>query len=464
MAIPEPVTERAGLPPVAPAPGDPFDGFFSPCKRTPAAEGALLDTPGAHAWMSLVEWGSHTDLYTFQVPLDGRSGPRMETRGQPMLMLSSYDYLGLIGHPAIEAEAVEAVRTYGTGSGGVRLLTGTNTLHRGLEHDLAAFKGTEAAITFTSGYTAALAVISALFGPGDRVILDARSHRSVIDACRLAGVPMRRFRHNDPDALEAELRRESQARRTLVVVEGIYSMDGDICPLPAIVEVTRRHGAYLMVDEAHSFGVLGRTGRGIDEHWGMEAAEVDIWMGSLSKAIPANGGFLAGRRELMIYLQHGAAPYMFSAALCPAAAAAARAALRVIAAEPERLTAMRRNALRLREGLRRLGYDTGASESPIVPVVQGANEAAFRLARQLFARGVIATAVIPPAVPRHAARLRLCATAAHTTADIDEALDAFRAVHAQEAGAETARGPVHGAFPATPFPAAGVSAPVDTGG
>ncbi|CAN5714523.1 N/A [soil metagenome] len=438
-------------------PGDPFDGFFAGPPRPAAAANGLLDIPGAHAWMSLVEWGSHTDLYTFQVPLDGRSGPRVEARGQPMLMLSSYDYLGLIGHPAIEAAAVEAVRTYGTGTGGVRLLTGTNSLHRELEHDLAIFKGTESAITFTSGYTAALAVISALFGPRDRVILDARSHRSVIDACKLAGVPFRRFRHNDPESLEAELRRELPARRTLVIVEGVYSMDGDICPLPEIVEVKRRHGAYLMVDEAHSFGVLGRTGRGIDEHWGVEPTEVDIWMGSLSKAIPANGGFLAGRRELMIYLQHGAAPYMFSAALCPAAAGAARAALQVIAAEPERLARMRRNALRLREGLRRLGFDTGASATPIVPVVQGANEAAFRLARDLFSLGIIATAVIPPAVPRHAARLRLCATAAHTPADIAEALAAFRAVRAPAAVGGSVTAALNGCS-SPPLPLAGEGA------
>jgi 8-amino-7-oxononanoate synthase len=431
MALPD-CTLRDGrlppFPPGGPRPGDPFDGFFARRARPVAEPGALLDTAAAHAWMELVQWGSHTDLYTFQVPLDGRSGPRVEARGQPMLMLSSYDYLGLIGHPAIEEAAVEAVRAFGTGTGGVRLLTGTNALHRELEDEISRFKGAEAAVTFSSGYTAALATISALFGPRDRVVLDARSHRSVIDACKLAGVPFRRFAHNDPDALDRELSRETTACRTLVVVEGIYSMDGDLCPLPEIVEVKRRHGAFLMVDEAHSFGVLGRTGRGIDEHWGIDSGEVDLWMGSLSKAIPANGGFVAGRRDSMIYLQHGAAPFMFSAALCPAAAAAARAALRVVAAEPERRTAMRRNALRLRDGLRGLGYDTGASQSPIVPVVLGADDAAFRLARDLFARGIIATAVIPPAVPRRAARLRLCATAAHTAADIDEALEAFRAL------------------------------------
>lgn len=429
MDIPDPNFRSSTGHLAPPTPGDPFDGFFAQRGRKPIAAGGLLDTPAAHAWLDLVEWGRAADLYTFQVPLDGRSGPHVATRGQPMLMLSSYDYLGLIGHPAIERAAVDAVRTFGTGSGGVRLLSGTNALHRALEHDLAEFKGTEAAISFTSGYTAALALVSALFGPRDLVIADAQSHRSVIDACRLAGVPVRRFRHNDPDSLEYELGRAGRGRRTLVVVEGAYSMDGDLCPLPAIVELKNRYGAFLMVDEAHTFGVMGRTGRGIDEHWGLAPCDVDVWLGSLSKAIPANGGFLAGRRELIYYLQHGAAPFMFSAALCPAATAAARAALGVILAEPERIVRMHHNASRLREGLTAAGYDTGRSETPIVPVLQGENETAFRLSRDLFALGIIATAVIPPAVPRGAARLRLCATAAHAASDIDQALSGFRTLH-----------------------------------
>jgi glycine C-acetyltransferase len=342
-----------------------------------------------------------------------------------MLMLSAYDYLGLIGHPRIERAAVEAVCTYGTGTGGVRLLTGTTELHRELEREIAAFKGTDDALAFTSGYMATLGVISALFGPGDLILADSRIHRSVIDACQLARVPVCRFRHNDPESLERALRRRRRSQRTLVIVEGIYSMDGDVCPLPAVVELKRRHGVHLMVDEAHSFGVLGAAGRGVDEHFGIAASGVDIWMGSLSKAIPSTGGFLAGGRELMIYLQHGAAPFMFSAALCPAATAAAREALRVLAAEPERLTRLRRNADRLRCGLADLGYDTGRSETPIIPVIQGDNVAAFRLARSLLDLGIMASAVIPPAVPRSEARLRLCATAAQTPADLDQALDAF---------------------------------------
>ena len=430
MAIPD-VTLATLRPPTTaggPRPFDPFDGFFAGPPRPRADDATLLGIPAARVWMDVIDKGMHDGLYTYQAPLDGRSGPRVSIDGRSMLMLSSYDYLGLIGHPAIEAAAIEAIRTHGTGTGGVRLLTGSTTLHRELERELAAFKGTEAAVTFTSGYAAAIAVIGALFGPRDRVLMDARSHRSVIDACRLATVPAQRFDHNDPDSLDHALRRGPPARRTLVLVEGVYSMDGDLCPLPDIVAVTRRHRAFIMVDEAHSLGVLGAHGRGIDEHWGIDPREVDIWMGSLSKAIPSNGGFLAGPRELMIYLQHGAAPYMFSAALCPAASAAALAALRVIGDEPDRVTTVRRRAARLRDGLRAAGYDCGNSETPIVPVLLGDNHAAWRLSRALFDRGIVGCAVIPPAVPPGAARLRLCVTAAHSPGDIEEALAAFRAL------------------------------------
>ncbi|HXY20962.1 MAG TPA: aminotransferase class I/II-fold pyridoxal phosphate-dependent enzyme [Gemmatimonadales bacterium] len=414
---------------MTPAPVDPFDGFFEDGAGA-EAPGGLLDHERARRWLELVGWGSRTGLYTYQIPLDGRCGPHVTVGGRRMLMLSAYDYLGLIGHPAVERAAVEAVRRHGTGSGGVRLLTGTTAAHRELERELAAFKRTPAAVAFSSGYMATLGVVGALLGPDDRVVLDACAHRSVIDACHLARVPFRPFRHNDPAALEEALRRGPRARRTLIVVEGIYSMDGDVCPLPAIVELKRRYGAFLMVDEAHSFGVLGASGRGVDEECGVASSDVDVWMGSLSKAIPSNGGFLAGGRALIYYLQHGAAPFMFSAALCPAAAAAAAESLRVLAAEPERLARLRDNAARLRAGLQETGYDTGASSTPIVPVMLGSDEAAFRTARRLFDLGILASAVIPPAVPHGAARLRLCATAAHARADIDDALEAFAGLRA----------------------------------
>lgn len=411
--------------PLHPLSMDVFDGFFDDGRHPDPAPGSLLDIDGARQWLDLVGWGANTGLYTYQLPLEGCCGPRVTVGGRSLLMLSAYDYLGLSGHPSIQRAAIEAVERFGTGTGGVRLLTGTTELHRDLEAELAAFKGTEAALAFTSGYMATLAVVSALLGPSDRVILDERAHRSTIDACMLARVPFRRFRHNDVDFLARELRRTPPTGRTLVVVEGIYSMDGDTCPLAEIVDVVRAHGAFIMVDEAHSFGILGASGRGIDEHTGVSPTDVDIWMGSLSKAVPSNGGFLAGKRELIIYLQHGAAPFMFSSALCPAAVGAACASLDVLKREPWRIAVAEANAVHLRDGLVSLGYDVGNSTTCIIPVVVGSNEAAFRLSRDLLDLGILASAVIPPAVPAGASRLRLCATAAQTRTDLDEALSAF---------------------------------------
>ncbi len=404
---------------------DPFDGFFRNLGRPPVAPDGLLDLPAARHWFSLLSWGDEEGLYTYQMPLEGRTGSRVSVLGRSRLMLSCYDYLGLAGHPSIEDAAITAVRTYGTGTGGVRMLTGTTALHRDLEREIAAFKDVEAALTFGSGYLANLAVVAALVGPRDRVLIDARAHRSLRDACVLARARVTTFPHNNVAAIERELRRASAGRRTLIVVDGLYSMDGDVCPLPELVDLKRRYGAFLLVDEAHALGVLGATGRGVHEHFGIAAGAVDVWTGSLSKAVPSNGGFIAGRRDLIVYLQHASAPFWFSAALGPAAAGAALEALRVTRREPERLEVLRRNGDALRAGLRARGYDTGNSASAIVPVLVGEDTAAWRLARRLFDEGVLVSAVVHPAVRRGAARLRLCATAAQSAADLDEALDAF---------------------------------------
>lgn len=409
-------------------PCDPFEGYFLDRAAPFIPEGGILDGENARAWLETVGWGSRSGLYTYQQALQSKSGPRVRVGGQELLMLSSYDYLGLIGHPAVESAAIEAIRRFGTGTGGVRLLAGTTELHRRFEAQLAAFKGAEAAVTFSSGYAANIAAVTALLGPGDRAIVDARVHRSTMDACRLAGVPVRPFRHNDLRSLRHGLASGPRGRRTLVIVEGIYSMDGDICPLPDVIELKNRYGAHLMVDEAHSFGVLGPGGRGVNEHFGLDAGGVDIWMGCLSKAIPANGGFIAGSRELIIALQHGSAPFMFSAALCPAAVAAAGESLDVIRREPDRLSRVRRNADMLRSRLREMGCDTGRSESPVIPLIVGRDETAYRMARKLFGAGILATAVVYPAVPRGSARLRLCATAAQDDAFLGDVEEGFRSV------------------------------------
>ena len=413
-------------------PVDPFHGMFDKPSDATANLPPSLDILRARRWFRSIQWTRDRGLYTYQQPLDGRCGNRVRIAGREFLMLSSYDYLGLIGHAVVEQAAIEAIEVYGTGSGGVRLLTGTTELHRQLEQELAAFMGTEAVLTFSSGYLANVGVISALLEPQDRVIVDARAHRSIVDGCRLAGARLGSFRHNDVASLQRKLESNPRPGRTLIVVEGVYSMDGDICPLPEIVELKKAFGAMLLVDKAHSFGVLGDTGRGIHEYFGIPADEVDLWMGSLSKAIPATGGFLAASQAMIAYLQHEAAPFMFSAAIGPPAAAAARAALKVMDAESWRHVALRQNTFRLRDGLRQLGYDTGKSLTPIVPVVLNDDAAAYRLARRLFDAGILATAVVSPAVPLGTARLRLCAMATHTEDDLSEAHRAFAAAVSQE--------------------------------
>jgi len=415
--------------------GDPFGGYFDDNPEWRPEEDGLLDSTAVRRWMKVVGWGARSDLYTFQQALEGKSGPRVRLNGEEILMLSTYDYLGLIGHPTVEEAAIDAIRMFGTGSGGVRLLTGTTALHRALEDELAAFKGTDAALTFTSGYLANLGIITSLLGSDDKVILDERAHRSITDACKLAQVMVMRFQHNDMESLESALKKSPHGRRTLIVVEGVYSMDGDICPLPELLYLKEKHGAFLMVDEAHSFGVLGATGRGVNEHFQLPPEAVDIWMGSLSKAIPSNGGFVTGRRDLIIYLQHGAGAFMFSAALCPPAVAAARASLRVLQEEPSRLGHLHGNATLLREALTQLGFQTGRSSSPVIPVIVGPDEEAYRLSRMLFAEGILVNAVVSPAVPRRSARLRLCATAAQDGDFLDHTIAAFNRIsrngHAQ---------------------------------
>ena len=415
------------------APGvveDPFGGFFDDHRGSTAPAGGLLDVAAARRWLDVVGWGVRTRLYSYQQAMRRLDGAHVELRGRTLLMLSSYDYLDLIGHPDINAAAVAAVNQYGTGSGGVRLLTGTNALHRDLEADLAAFKGAEAALTLSSGYAANVGGIAALFGPRDLVIADECIHRSVLEGCHVTRVPVRTFAHNHVGALRAALAATAQVRRRLIAVEGVYSMDGDICPLPEIVALKEEHGAFLLIDEAHTLGLLGASGRGVAEHFGLPGGCAEIWTGSLSKTIPATGGYIAGSRELVIYLQHGVAPFMFSAALCPASAAAARAALAVMAREPQRIERLRRNADRLRAGLAAQGWDIGRSCTALVPVIAGDDVEAYRLARRLLDAGVFATAIVPPAVPAGSARLRLCITAAHGPEDLEEALRAFGALRA----------------------------------
>jgi glycine C-acetyltransferase len=404
--------------------GDLFNGFFEAGKQWSFQKESLIDGRARRVF-DLMSRACESSLYPYQLPLQTRSGPWVKAEGRDLLMLSSYDYLGLIGDPRIDEAAIDAIRQYGTGTGGVRMLTGTLDIHHEMERAVADFKGTAEAITFTSGYLANLAVIASLLSAQDRVILDSLAHRSLVDACRLAGVAVQRFRHNDIDSLRQEIA-NGAANRTLIIADGVFSMDGDICRLPDLVAVKRETGCYLLIDESHASGVLGRHGRGTDEHFGIDPTDVDLWTGSLAKGIPSNGGFVACSQEMAIYLQHAAAPFIFSAALAPAAVAAVTAALKVLKREPERVARTAANASFLREGLQSMGYDTGNSETAIIPVLFPDETSCAFAAGALRGMGIHTTPILFPAVPLGSARLRLCVTAAHRIEDLEFALDGFK--------------------------------------
>ncbi|MCP4421969.1 MAG: aminotransferase class I/II-fold pyridoxal phosphate-dependent enzyme [Chloroflexi bacterium] len=346
----------------------------------------------------------------------------VENHGE-MIMLGSYSYLGLIGHPEINAAAKAAIDHYGTGTHGVRLLAGSLQLHNELEARIATFKQTEEAIAFSSGYVTNVATISSLLRRGDTVICDKLNHASIVDGCLLAMAKLVRFRHNDMDHLEKRLRKVKGNGRKLVVVDSVFSMDGDIINLPEVVRLCRQYDAYLMVDEAHSIGVLGQTGHGIEEHFNLPPDCIDIKMGTLSKTIPSAGGYVAGSHELIQYLKHAARAFIFSAALPPASAAAAKAAFDVIEAESWRVQKLQENYDHFAGRLREAGFDLLFTETAIVPVIGGSTDRAVTLAKYCQDRGIFVQAVVAPVVPEGLARLRACVSAAHRLEDINYCAD-----------------------------------------
>jgi 8-amino-7-oxononanoate synthase len=345
--------------------------------------------------------------------------------GREMVMLGSYSYLGLIGHPRIDAAATAAVEKYGSGAGGVRLLTGTNDLHERLEERISTFTRREDACVYSSGYVTNVAIITGLTGPGDLVLMDKLDHASIVDGCLLSGAKWRTYRHNDMAHLEKLLADAHDSYATiLVAADSVFSMDGDVMDLPTTSALCKRYGARLMVDEAHSIGALGATGHGIEEHFDMYGS-IDVKMGTLSKSIPSIGGYCAAGHELVDYLRHFSRPFIFSAALPPASTAAALEAFDVIEDEPWRVTRLHAQQSRYSEGLRAQGWDTMHSTTCVVPVLVGDETKAMDLTRMLFDRGVFVCPIVYPAVPRGSDRLRTCLMATHTDADIDKALAAF---------------------------------------
>ena len=364
------------------------------------------------------------NLYFYLQQVDALDGARVTINNREMVMFSSYSYLGLIEHPKIKEAAKAAVDEFGTGTHGVRILAGTTKLHTELEETISKFMGTEDAIAYSSGFIGNVATISVFVGRGDGVFVDKLSHASLIDGCRLSGAEFVWFEHNDPKDLERLLTEyRDKVRGKLIVVDAVYSMDGDVAPVPELLEIARKYEAWLLVDEAHSLGVLGETGRGIQEYFGLAPGEIDILTGSLSKTIPAVGGYVAGRKDFIAFLKHNARGFVFSAALPPAAVAAAKAAFQVIEEERWRLEALRRNIGRFVEGLRSLGYNTLNTKSSVIPIVIGDEDTTLRLTRLLHDDGIFICPILPPAVPPKTCRLRANVLASHTDADIDFALD-----------------------------------------
>ncbi len=356
--------------------------------------------------------------------LGAPQGTETVVDGKRVLNLSSNNYLGLTTHPRLEEAMIKATREWGAGSGAVRTIAGTMAIHEELERRLAEFKHTPASLVFQSGFTANLGVLQSLVKEGDVIISDELNHASIIDGIRLSKAERSIFKHRDLDDLERHLTKHKDKRVKLVVTDGVFSMDGDIAPLRGIVERAEAFGALIMVDDAHASGVLGKNGRGTVNHFGLDG-RVDLQIGTLSKAIGVLGGYVAGAQPVRDFLIHRARPFLFSTSHPPGVAAACIAAIDVLLDEPGRIDRLWQNTRRFKEGLGRLGFETGASETPITPVIVGKGSAAMQLSDRLFQMGVFAQGIGYPTVPEGRARIRTIVTSAHTEAQLDRALEAF---------------------------------------
>ncbi len=359
-------------------------------------------------------------LYPYFHVVESEQSPEVIVEGKKMIMLGSNNYLGLTSHPKVKEAAIEAVKKYGSGCAGSRFLNGTLDIHVELEKKLASFFRKDAALTFSTGYQTNLGIISALAGRDDAVVIDKLDHASIVDACRLSFAEVKKFKHNDMDSLEYILK-ECGGRGKLVVVDGVYSMEGDIAPLPDIIKVCRKYGARLMVDDAHGIGVLGRTGRGTAEHFGLEK-EVDVIMGTYSKSMASIGGFVAADEDVIHYMKHTSRPLIFSASPPPASVAAVIAALDIVDREPERRERLWHNSRKMMGALKQMGYDTGVAETPIIPLVMGEMERTFLMWKILYDDGVFVNPVVPPATLPGRCLIRTSYMATHTDEMLDRVL------------------------------------------
>jgi glycine C-acetyltransferase len=359
--------------------------------------------------------------------IDSPQGPWITVDGRKVLNLCSNNYLGLAADPRLAQAAKEAIDRYGIGPAAVRTIAGTMSLHLALEQRLAAFKGVEAAITFQSGFNANIATIPALVGKDDVIFSDELNHASIIDGARLSRAEVVRFAHADPADLRRKIAETPGDGRRLIITDGVFSMDGDIAPLPEIYEVAREHNILLMVDDAHGEGVLGHGGRGIVDHFGLHG-KVDVEVGTLSKAFGVVGGVVAGKPIIIDWLRQRARPFLFSSAMTVPDVAACLAAVDVLEASTERVDRLWENAALFRREMQRLGFDTGASQTPIVPIMLGDAPLAQQFSRRLFEEGVFAMAIGFPTVPRGKARIRVMNSASHSQSDLEQALASFEKI------------------------------------
>jgi glycine C-acetyltransferase len=364
------------------------------------------------------------NLYRTLRVLDDEQKARTSFDHRSVVNLSSNNYLGLTTHPRLRQKALEAVQAFGVGTGSVRTIAGTMTLHMELERKLAEFKKVEAVVVFQSGFAANAGTVSAILTKEDVVISDELNHASIIDGCRLSRAAIKVFPHKDVEAARRIVKDLPAGQRKLLITDGVFSMDGDLGPLPELCDLAEETGCIMMVDDAHASGVFGRNGRGTVDHFGVHG-RVDVQVGTLSKAVGALGGYVAGTRSLIEFLYHRARPFLFSTSHPPAVAAACIAALDVLMEEPEIIERLWENSRFFKDGLEQLGFDTGSSESPIVPVIAGDSARAAKLSDRLFEEGVFAQAIVFPTVQKDKARVRTIVTATHTRDDLQFALDAF---------------------------------------
>jgi glycine C-acetyltransferase len=386
-----------------------------------------MSNPLLYLHEQLEQWRAEGTYQRLRI-LQSESAAEARFDGKQVINLASNNYLGLTTHPKLREAALEAVRKYGVGSGAVRTISGTMTLHMQLEERIAAFKNVEACVVFQSGFAANAGTVSAILTPEDHIISDELNHASIIDGCRLSKAKIHVFPHKDVAAAEKILTElDAMPGRKLLITDGVFSMDGDIGPLPGLADAAEKHGAIMMVDDAHASGVLGRNGRGTIDHFGV-GGRVHVQVGTLSKAIGVLGGYVCGSRDLIEFLYHRARPFLFSTSHPPAVAAACLAAFDVLEQEPERIEQLWENTRYFKKGLQDAGFNTGISETPITPVMTGEAGLAHQLSRELFAEGVLATGIGFPTVAKGKARVRTIVASTHTKAELDQALEAFRKV------------------------------------